>query len=74
MAIVGFTKIYGVEHGFIENSWGLYMGESNLGPGNPPPQGFYAHYKVIERMLNQNDSFAYSAVEGFPLRKLRWKI
>jgi uncharacterized protein YoxC len=30
--------------------------------------------KLAERMLKQDDSFAYAGVTGFPLRKLRWKI
>jgi len=74
MALIGFTKIDNEDYGFILNSWGLYMGTSNIGPGNPSPAGFYAHWSVIDRMLKQNDSFCYSSVKGFPLRKLRWKF
>jgi hypothetical protein len=74
MAILGYATIEGQEYGFILNSWGLYMGTNNIGPGNPSPAGFYAHSSVIDRMLKQGDSFCYSGVEGFPLRKLRWKF
>jgi hypothetical protein len=74
MAIIGYATIDGEEHGFILNSWGTYMGTSNIGPGEPSPAGFYAHWSVIDKMLKQDDSFCYSAVQGFPLRKLRWKI
>jgi hypothetical protein len=74
MAIIGYATINKEEHGFILNSWGTYMGNSNIGPGEPSSAGFYAHWSVIDKMLKQDDSFCYSAVEGFPLRKLRWKI
>lgn len=74
MALTGFAKINNEDHGFILNSWGLYMGTSNIGPGNPSLAGFYAHWSVIDSMLKQNDSFCYSSVKGFPLRKLRWKF
>lgn len=74
MAGISYCKIDGDEYGFIENSWGLYLGTDNIGLHNPPPQGFYAHWKTIDGMLKQGDSFAYSGVTGFPLRKLRWKI
>ena len=74
MALVGFATIDGVEYGRIDNSWGSESHTGPVGPGNPGPEGFYAHSKTIESMLKQNDSFAYSGVTGFPKRKLRWKI
>lgn len=74
MAVIGYTTIESQEYGFILNSWGNYMGSSNRGPGDAPVGGFYAHSSVIDRMLKQGDSFCYSGVEGFPLRKLRWKF
>ena len=74
MAVVGYATIEGQEYGFILNSWGNYMGTNNRGPGDAPVGGFYAHSSVIDKMLKQGDSFCYSGVEGFPLRKLRWKF
>jgi hypothetical protein len=74
LSCIGYATIESQEYGFILNSWGLYMGTNNIGPGNPSPAGFYAHSSVIDRMLKQGDSFCYSGVEGFPLRKLRWKF
>ncbi len=74
MAVLGYATIDNEEYGYILNSWGLYLGTANVGPGDPSPAGFYAHSSVVDRMLKQGDSFCYSAVEGFPMRKLRWKI
>jgi hypothetical protein len=74
MCICGYATINGEEYGRIDNSWGKDAHTGPTGPGNPGPEGFYAHWKTIERMLKQDDSFAYAGVTGFPLRKLRWKI
>ena len=74
MCICGYATIDGEEYGRIDNSWGSNAHTGPTGPGNPGPEGFYAHWKVIEYMLKQKDSFAFSGVTGFPLRKLRWKV
>ncbi len=74
MAIIGYATINGREYGRIENSWGPNAHTGPLGPGNPPPSGFYADSKVIHGMLGQGDSWAFSAVQGWPARKLNWFI
>lgn len=74
MCLCGYASIDGEEYGRIDNSWGASAHTGPLGPGNPGPEGFYAHASTIDRMLKQKDSFAYSGIQGFPLRKLRWKI
>jgi len=74
MCLAGFTTIDGKEYGRIDNSWGANAHSGPVGPGEPGPEGFYADASVINRMLSQKDSFAFSTVVGFPMRKLRWII
>lgn len=74
MCLCGYTTINGKEYGRIDNSWGPNAHTGPVGPGNPGPEGFYAAASVIEGMLKEKDSFAFSCVEGFPLRKIRWII
>jgi hypothetical protein len=76
MALIGYAPINGKECGFIENSWGANAHTGPLGPGDPMPSGFYADASVIERMLKQNDSWAFAKFQGFPARDLPidWKI
>lgn len=73
MALIGYqTK--GREGGFILNSWG---DDAHTGPGGfgePPAAGFWADAQVIDKMLRQEDSWAFSGVEGFPLRRIHWFI
>lgn len=74
MALIGYATINGREYGRIENSWGPNAHTGPLGPGNPPSSGFYADSKVIGGMLGQGDSWAFSAVKGWPARKIDWFI
>jgi hypothetical protein len=64
----------GKEYGHIENSWGPNAHTGPVGWGNPTTAGFWAESRVIDRMLKQGDSWAFSAVKGFPARKLDWLI
>lgn len=59
----------GKEYGHIENSWGASAHTGPVGWGDPSTAGFWAESAVIERMLKQKDSWAFSAVKGFPSRK-----
>lgn len=72
MCLCGWTTIDGKIFFRIDNSWGANAHTGPTGPGNPGPEGFYAASSVVDDMLSQKDSFAFSAVEGFPLRKIRW--
>lgn len=58
----------------IQNSWGPdWKGtlEGPDGPGEPTPGGFWADWNTVDRMLKSyRDSYAVSAVKGFPRRKL----
>jgi hypothetical protein len=74
MALIDYATINGREYGRIENSWGPNAHTGPLGPGNPPSSGFYADSKVINGILGQGDSWAFSAVQGWPARKLNWFI
>ena len=54
------------------NSWG----SAAHGPpaGDEPPGGFWISRRVVERMVRQGDSWAYSNFSGFPLRDLDFRI
>ena len=64
----------GREYGHIENSWGARPSEGPVGWGDPSTAGFWAESGVIERMLRAGDSWAFSAVRGFPARKIDWFV
>lgn len=71
MAIVGIRS--GKRPGaFILNSWGPNAHTGPRGLGDPSPAGFWADAKVVDRMLKQGDSWAFSHAVGFPARKLNW--
>ena len=72
MGLVGYQSAR--PGGFILNSWG---GSAHTGPsgrGEPSPAGFWAEDDVIDGMLRQGDSWAFSAVQGFPSNKIDWRI
>ncbi len=76
MCLDGYATIDGKECGHIENSWGPQPGEGPVGPGDPPTSGFYADASTVGRMLAENDSWAFSAVKGWPGRakELNWFV
>lgn len=75
MAIDGYhVDVDGREYGRIENSWGPDYHVGPVGWGNPNTGGFWAESSVIERMLKQGDSWAFSAVEGFPAKAINWDL
>jgi hypothetical protein len=73
MALLGYQTDKR-EGGWICNSWGPDAHTGPVGTGNPPPCGFWADAAVVDRMLRQADSWAFSAVEGFPARRITWLI
>lgn len=63
----------GEEYGHLVNSWrGAHTGP--VGWGNPNGAGFWADSKVIDRMLKQGDSWAFSGATGFPARQIDWNV
>ena len=58
--------------GFLVNSWGPTAHTGPGGPGSPSPAGFWADAAVLDRMLGEGDSWAFSGFAGFPARKLDW--
>jgi len=73
MALDGYTIVNGKEYGRIENS----HGEAHKGPvgwGEPNTAGFWTYAETIDRMLRQDDSWAFAGAQGWPARKLRWLI
>ena len=67
-------EIYGASggRGFLLNSWGETAHTGPTGIGDPSPAGFWADAAVLDRMLRQGDSWAFSGIRGFPARKLDW--
>lgn len=74
MCLDGYQIEGGKEYGHIENSWGPDAHTGPVGWGNPSTAGFWAESAVIDRMLRQGDSWAFSHVVGFPSRKLDWFV
>lgn len=70
MACDGYHTEGGKEYGHIVNSWGTTWITGPVGWGNPNADGFWAESSVIDRMVKQGDSWAFSGVTGFPARKL----
>lgn len=75
----------GLEFGHIENSWSNLPDQSgrrtgtpyHSGPtgwGNPTTAGFWADAPIIDRMLREGDSWAFSGAVGFPAKKLDWFV
>lgn len=63
------------EYAHLVNSWGTDWISGPTGWGNPGPEGFWAESAVVDRMLKQGDSWAFSGVTGFPSRKpLTWDV
>lgn len=73
MAIIGVRK--GSRPGFfIENSWGSDWIKGPRFPADAPAGGFWADEAVVDRMLKQGDSWAFSDAVGFPARELDFFI
>jgi hypothetical protein len=70
MCLDGYHTDGGREYGHITNSWGGTAHAGPVGWGNPNPDGFWAEAAVVDRMLRQGDSWAFSGATGFPRRVL----
>lgn len=55
-------------------SWGPQTPSGPIGLGDHPTNAFWVEADVADRMLGQGDSWALSAFNGFPGRKLNWLI
>jgi len=53
-------------------SWGANVPSGPIGLGDHPAWAFWVDAGVADRMLRQGDSWALSAFDGFPARKLQW--
>lgn len=71
MALIGVTESPR-PGGFLLNSWGPSAHTGPVGVGNPSPAGFWADAAVLDRMLADGDSWAFSGFTGFPARRLDW--
>lgn len=72
MCLDGYHVEGGKEYGHIENSWGPRPGEGPVGWGSPPDSGFWADSATVGKMLAAGDSWAFSAVRGWPTREINW--
>jgi hypothetical protein len=70
MCLDGYHTEGGREYGHIVNSWGPDAHRGPVGWGSPNPDGFWAESTVIDRMLRQGDSWAFSGATGFPAKRL----
>jgi hypothetical protein len=72
MAIDGYRSD---RRGFhIRNSWGADAHTGPVGKGDPSTAGFWADEAVVEKMLREGDSWAFSGVGGFKKRDPDWFI
>lgn len=60
--------------GFLLNSWGADAHTGPRGVGDPSPAGFWVEARVLDRMLAEGDSWAFSEAVGFPGRRLDWYL
>ena len=69
MAVIG---VRGGERpgGFLLNSWGPEAHRGPRYPADAPGCGFWADADVLDRMLAQGDSWAFSRFVGFPAKRL----
>ena len=58
--------------GFLLNSWGPDAHTGPRDPADAPVAGFWADAGVLDRMLAEGDSWAFSGFDGFKARKLDW--
>jgi hypothetical protein len=71
MCLDGFhTDANGRECGHFDNSWDGVYHTGPVGWGSPSKTGFWADARVIGQMISENDSWAVSAVKGFPKQRI----
>lgn len=74
MAVIGFRKrgnsLGKPPGGFIQNSWGANYFTGPLESG-APKGGFWCDPDTLDRILSQDDSWAISSLNGFPMRPIR---
>ncbi len=58
----------------VEQSWGQNTPDGPLGNLDIPDNAFWIDWDVADHMLKGEDSFALSAFQGFPARRLDWII
>ena len=73
MALIGYRKSGHRPGCVIVNSWG---GSTTGGPqpDGLPPSAWWCEADTINRILREEDSWAFSGFAGFPARKLNWII
>ena len=57
---------------YCMSSWGPWVHGKPV--DDAPPGGFWVDAEVVEEMVSQQDSYAYSQFEGFPEQKLDFML
>lgn len=72
----GYATVNGKIQYHIDNSWDSMYHKGPVGPGNPSEAGFYVVESEMAAILAEGDSWAVSAVKGFPKQRkgLDWFV
>jgi hypothetical protein len=65
-------EIYNETLFLVQNSWGIWNGGEKR--HDQPEGSFWIRERDAAEMLNQNGSWVFSDVEGFPPRKVSWTL
>ena len=74
MVMTGFDRASRREGGFIMNSWGDAWCHGRKHKNGTPPGGFWADARVVNRMVNQGDSYAVTDYRGVVRRNLDYLL
>lgn len=74
MCVVGYdgSLASGERYFYVLNSWGPTSHPVPL--QSEPPGGFWVTWKDMDRIVKQNDSWAFSAFDGFPSREIDFSV
>ena len=72
MLVIGFDGTGRVPLWYVLNNWG--PAAHGTPPDDAPPGGFWIGLSDMESIARQGDSWAYSDAEGFPGRKLDFRV
>jgi hypothetical protein len=74
MCVVGYdgSAASGERYFYVLNSWGPSSHPMSL--QSEPPGGFWVTWKDMDRIVKQNDSWAFSSFDGFPSREIDFSV
>lgn len=76
MCCDGYATVNGKVQYHLDNSWDSMYHKGPVGPGDPSNAGFYIVESEMSAILAEGDSWAVSAVKGFPKQRkgLDWYV